>query len=206
MPTIYAQDFTDPDAYHEFIRGTGAVEGVVTARGDYHATLTFVNFSRVWMGRGEDSLARIAIYTPRTVRTTMMFATDQDQPARQIAGLERQPDEVTVVSLGSSDHVRSSMGAVTLPPEDLAALGQAISDRELTPASFTHRVTPSKSAMSRLRSLHEAVGHLAKKAPDILAMPEVARALEEALTEGTVWCLASAKPADLRGTISNTQQ
>jgi AraC-like DNA-binding protein len=48
--------------------------------------------------------------------------------------------------------------------------------------------------MLRLRSLHEAVGHLAKKAPDILARSEVARAIEEALQEAIVLCLASAEP------------
>jgi len=198
MTYIATQSFTDPDSYYESIGGVGPVEGIVTARGNYHATLTRVNFSRLWMRRGEDSLAQVAIYTPRMARTTIMFAADQDQPASQIAGVERRSDEVTVVSLGSSEHVRTSAaarwGAVTLPPEDLATLGQAISGHELTPPSFTHHVKPSKSAMLRLRSLHEAVGHLAKKAPDILARSEVARAIEEALQEAIVLCLASAEP------------
>jgi AraC-like DNA-binding protein len=198
MTYIATQAFTDPDSYYESIGGVGPVEGIVTARGNYHATLTCVNFSRLWMRRGEDSLAQVSIFTPRMARTTITFAADQDQPAYQIAGEEKQPDEVTVVSLGSSQHVRTSAaarwGAVTLPPEDFAALGQRIIGRELTPPSFTHQVKPSKSAMSRLRSLHEAVAHLAKKAPDILASPEVARAMEEALQEATVFCLASAEP------------
>jgi hypothetical protein len=40
---------------------------MVTARGDYHAEFTHVNFSRLWMSRGEDRLARVAIYTLRWV-------------------------------------------------------------------------------------------------------------------------------------------
>src|SRR5262249_60635551 len=101
MPYTAHQAFPDPDSYHESIGGVGPVEGIITARGNYHATLTCVNFRRLWMRRGEDSLARVAIYTPRMARTTIMFATDQDQPGRQIAGVERQPDEMTVGSLGS---------------------------------------------------------------------------------------------------------
>jgi AraC-like DNA-binding protein len=202
MPDIATQAFGDPDAYYDSIRG--AVEGIVTARGDYHAEFTRVDFSRLWMSRGEDSLARVSIYTPLWPRTTILFATDQDQPATQIAGMEVLPDEVAVISFGSSDHLRTSAaarwGGVSLQFEDLAALGQAITGRELAPPSFTHRIKPSRSVFLRLRHLHKAASQLAKKASDILAKPEVARAMEEALIEAMVWCLASAEPADMRST------
>lgn len=49
-----------------------------------------------------------------------------------------------------------------------------------------------------MRKLHEAVGHLAKTAPDILAKPEVARAIEEALAEAMVLCTAEGHSDDLR--------
>jgi len=199
MPKIFAQDFTDPDEYYASI---GGFEGIVTARGDYHAKLTSVNFSRLWMSRGEDSLARICTFTPPSGRTEILFGTDQDQPAQQIAGMERPFDKVTAISIGSSYHVRTSAacrwGAMSLPSADLATLGLAISGRQLMPPSFTHHIKPSTSAFLRLRHLHEAAGHLARKTPDILAKPEVARALEEALGEAVVLCLAGAEPADVR--------
>jgi hypothetical protein len=44
--------------------------------------------------------------------------------------------------------------------------------------------------------LHEAVGHLAKTAPDILAKPEVARAIEEALVEAMILCLTQGHCVD----------
>ena len=50
--------------------------------------------------------------------------------------------------------------------------------------------------MSRLLNLHEAAGHLAKSAPDILVKPEVARAMDEALVEAMVSCLASGEPIE----------
>ena len=201
MPDIDAQEFTDPHAYYGSIRN--AVEGVVTARGRYHAEFTHVDFSRLWMSRGEESLARVSIYTPQWPRTTILFATDPDQAATQIAGMEVQTDEVAVISFGSSDHLRTSAetrwGGVSLPSDDLAALGQAICGRELTPPSFTHRVKPSPSAFLRLRHLHKAVRHLARKAPDILARPEVAQAMEEALREAMVLCLGG-ETADVPST------
>ena len=202
MPDVAAHAFTDPDQFYSAIRNW--VDGFVTERGDYRAEFTRVDFSRLWISRGEESLARVVTVTPRVERTTILFGTDQDQPAMRVAGIEVAPDEAAVISFGSADHVwspeASRWGGISLTREDLAALGQAISGREVTPPSFTHRIKPSTSAFLRLRHLHKAARHLAKKAPDILAKPEVARAMEEALAEAMVLCLASAEPADVRST------
>ncbi len=51
---------------------------------------------------------------------------------------------------------------------------------------------------SRLLLLHEAAGHLAKTASDILAKPEVARAIEEALVEAMILCLTEGHSGDVR--------
>ena len=83
-------------------------------------------------------------------------------------------------------------------PEDLAAASKAIIGRELVPASFACGLTPPAAALSRLRKLHEAADHLAKTAPDILARPEVARAIEEALVEAMILCLTEGDLDDVR--------
>jgi AraC-like DNA-binding protein len=82
--------------------------------------------------------------------------------------------------------------------EDLAAAGEAIVGRELAPPTSMQRLKPPGALFARLRNVHEAAVQLAKTAPDILAAPEVARAMEEALVEAMVRCLASWEPADLR--------
>jgi AraC-like DNA-binding protein len=46
--------------------------------------------------------------------------------------------------------------------------------------------------------LHETASRLAKNAPDILANAEVARAIEQALIEVIILCLAGVDPADTR--------
>ena len=70
---------------------------------------------------------------------------------------------------------------MSLMPEDLAAAGRVIVGREVTaPSPLTYRLSPPPAILLRLLNLHEAAGHLAKTAPDILAQPEVARALEYA--------------------------
>jgi AraC-like DNA-binding protein len=85
-----------------------------------------------------------------------------------------------------------------LTPEDLAAASKAIIGRELVPASFARSLTPPTAALSRLRKLHETADHLAKTAPDILAKPEVARAIETALVEAMVFCIADRHSGDVR--------
>jgi len=45
--------------------------------------------------------------------------------------------------------------------------------------------------MARLQRLHAAAGHLAEDAPDVIANPEAARGLEQALIHALVACLAT---------------
>src|SRR6202022_1402901 len=115
------------------------------------------------------------------------------------SGLELATDEIIVIGFGAASHHRSSAacrwGAISLTLEDLVAAGRAIIGRELTASPFTHRIRPLSPLLSRLRNLHEAAGHLAKTAPDILAHPEVARALEHGLARAMIWCISGGETA-----------
>jgi transcriptional regulator GlxA family with amidase domain len=51
--------------------------------------------------------------------------------------------------------------------------------------------------MSRLLSLHGNAERLAKTTPDILAKPEVARALEQALVDTMIRCLTESMPVEM---------
>jgi hypothetical protein len=53
----------------------------VTARGDYRVELVRIDLHRIWMHRGDESLARVLNYTPSGKRATLLFGTDQSQPA-----------------------------------------------------------------------------------------------------------------------------
>jgi AraC-like DNA-binding protein len=78
-----------------------------------------------------------------------------------------------------------------LPPEDLAAAGNAVIGRELMSPAALQIIRPPPHMMSRLRHLHQAVDHLSEGAPDILAHPEAARALEQALVQALVACISA---------------
>lgn len=84
--------------------------------------------------------------------------------------------------------------AMSLMPEDLAATGRAMLGREIRAPSVNHLVRPPVPAMSRLLHLHEAAGHLARVAPDVLAHAEVAKAMEQALLTALMACVAHSAP------------
>ena len=85
-----------------------------------------------------------------------------------------------------------------LAPGDLHAAGEIFTGRGLEPPTLPTSVTPPAPALARLRKLHNAASHLARDAPDILAKSEVARAVEQALVEAMVVCLAGSGSDDMR--------
>ena len=197
MPASAVSTFTEPDAYHEAIQNA-EVEGVVTARGTYRTELTRIRLHRLWMQRGAESLPRVMNCKVDGTRPGILFATDQNQPAHHVGGVELPPGEIMIGS-GSDYHHRSSAacrwGAMSLPVDDLAIAGRAIIGRDLAVPSLT-RVRPPPALLARLLSLHEAAVQLAKNAPDILAKGEVARAIEQALMDAMVRCLSEREAAD----------
>jgi hypothetical protein len=85
MPDSAVLTFTDPDVYYAAVRNA-QVEGVVTARGSFRAELTRIDLHRLWMLRGEESLARIHSVAIGQ-RAAILFATDPNPP-EYIDGME----------------------------------------------------------------------------------------------------------------------
>src|SRR5712691_1649389 len=201
MPSSTVRTFDDPDVYHAAIRAQ-QVDGVITARGNFHAELTRIDFDRLLMQRASENLPRVLNISARPDRAAIIFAMDQDQPVIQVSGMALSGGEIIAWDSGSPGHHRSAAacqwGSMSLTQQDLLAAREGIAGRESTPPSFPHRIRPPPPALSRLLSLNGAATHLAKTAPDILAKPEVARAMEQALVEAMVWCLASGDPIDVR--------
>ena len=193
MPSSAVRTFTDPVAYFTGIRNLQIV-GIVRRRGEFSARSTRIDLHRLWMHSFDENLPRIMKVTPSGTRALIIFATGAGRPGVQVNGIEISQDQIASIALDWDWYLRSSApsewGTMSLAPEDLRAAGEAITGRELLPATFARRLTPPARALSRLRKLHEAASHLAKAASDILTKPEVARAIEQALVEAMVFCLA----------------
>jgi AraC-like DNA-binding protein len=178
------------------------IDEVITKRGEFRAESTRIDLHRLWMHRFDESLPRIMRITPSGKRSLILFATDPYQPEMQVNGIEASHDQIAMFGLDWPYYLRSSAacgwGTMSLTPEDLAAASEVIIGRPLMPPSFPRWTNPPASVASRLLQLHEAAGHLAKTAPDILAKPEVARAIEEALVEAMILCLTEGHLDDVR--------
>ena len=200
MASSTVRTFTDPDAYHAAIRHTHA-EGIVTGRGQFRAELTLVRLDRVSLHRSEEALPRLTYSAVDPALFLVAFPVHRDQQL-YLGGLEMAHGDIFAFRAGSEAYNRLAAGCrwgtIFLTHEDIAAAGEAIVARELTAPPVTHRIKPPRVALYRLLNLHEAAGHLAKTAPDILVKPEVARAMDQAVVEAMVGCLASDDPVNDR--------
>ena len=201
MPSSATRTFTEPDMYFAGIRNL-QIDGVITKRGDFRAESTRIDLHRLWMHRFDERLPRIMRITPSGRRLVILFATNSNQPKMQVSGIERSQNQITVIGSHGPYYLRSSAacgwGTMSLTSEDLAAASEAIIGRPLMLPSYPRWTSPPAPVKSRVLQLHEAAGHLAKTAPDILAKPEVARAIEEALVEAMILCLTEGHSDNVR--------
>jgi AraC-like DNA-binding protein len=127
-------------------------------------------------------------------RAIILFRT-QAGPSLLQNGLEVQPSHIIRSSAGQSYHQRSSgsacLAAMSLSLEDMANLGRTMAGRDLMPPRDMLIFAPPPAALTKLRRLHAAAAHLAETAPEIIANPDAARGLEQALIEAMVGCFGN---------------
>ena len=192
MPSSAVRTFTDPDEYASAIRATKA-ELTVIGSGQFAAEIIRIDLHRLWMQRYFDNLPRVGHSAAMSGRAIISFRTGPG-PALLAGAVEMQPTSIVRCCEGSSNFQRSSgsasWGSMSLPVEDMVSVGTAVAGCDLVPPSDTVTVIPPPAAMSKLQRLHAAAGHLAKEAPEIIANPDAARGLEQALIEAMGSCLA----------------
>lgn len=192
MPGSIHSVFSDPFCFQSAIRAAN-VDFSIRAAGAYRAELTRIDFKRLWMQRGSESLARVAHAANSPNRAPIFFLTDANQRSMHHSGMELSTDEIAVYARSATHHHRNSgpvrWGAMSLTPDDLASVSYAVAGRELAVPAATRRVRPKPADLSRLRSLHEAAGKIAIDTPDFFANEEAARALENSLLHAMINCL-----------------
>jgi AraC-like DNA-binding protein len=182
--------FSDPDDYAASVQQR-TVELTVTGRGAFTAILTRIDLHRLSLQRFSDNLPRVAHVAAWAGRTILAFRT-RSGPSLAWSGLEMRPGDIVRHGDGQSHSTRSSgcagLGTMSLPSEDLVSLEPA-AGVDLTPLRDAVLVTPPPAAMARLQRLHSEAARLAEEAPEIIADPNAARGLEQALIEGIAGCL-----------------
>jgi AraC-like DNA-binding protein len=200
MPSSAVHIFTDPYDYAAAVRGSN-VEVTILGRGQFTAKLTRIDMHRLWMQRYSDNLPRVghSAMSGMKGRAVVAFRTAPG-PSLVWGCSEMHPTNIVRHSEGESAFHRSagslSWASMSLPVEEMALLGATIAGCDLTPPKQALTLTPAPQAIEKLQRLHAAAGRLAKDAPEIIAHPEAAHGLEQALIEAMVGALANREEHD----------
>ena len=191
MPSSAVRTFSDPDDYAASIRNTKA-EVTVTGRGQFTAKIISIGLHRLWMQRFSDNLPRVGHSAATTGRVIISFRTHPG-PSLLWGSAEMHATNIVRHGEGESTFQRSSgsanWGAMSLSLEVAATVGETFAGSDMMPPRNATLITPSPAAIARLQRLHAAAGQLAENAPEIIAHPEAARGLEQALIAAWAGCL-----------------
>jgi AraC-like DNA-binding protein len=184
--------FGDPDDFRANLREAG-IELVLTAFGDFRAHVTLVELRQLRLLYIWEEQPRIAFVS---LAPELAFVTFAAQPCRPMTwgGLRLLPGDVVFHGQGEHMHQRTSgvchWAFISQTSEHLSASSKALTGKELLPPPAGRVLRLSSSAIVRLRQLHAGARRLLEKKPELIAHPEVARALEQDLTRALVTCLS----------------
>jgi AraC-like DNA-binding protein len=185
--------FANPDDYQAGF-GAANVNLIVSGGGDFNARLTWLHLRRLHMLRGCENLPRIAFISLSPAQVFVSFPTSEGRPLTY-SGLGLQFGDVVFHSRGERTHQRtngeSQWGLISLPSEQLAACGKALTGLKITAPPIGRVLRPSRMAATRLLRLHSRACRLAETRYKLIANPEVARALEQELLHALVNCLTA---------------
>jgi AraC-like DNA-binding protein len=184
--------FTNPDDYQARIGGT-SVDLVVTGPGDFKARLTWLKLRQLHVLRGCENLPRIAYVSLSPSRVFVSFPTST---ATQIwRGVDLQFGEIVFHGRGEQTHHwttgASDWGLISLPHEQLAVYGKALTGLEMTSPPVGRVLRASPIAAAHLLYLHSKACGLAETRHEIVRHPEVVRALEQEMLHALVNCLTA---------------
>ena len=191
MPLSRVFSFTDPLACQAVIWSADC-ELFPTAKGNFRAEITQIGMNRLWMHRIRVSLPEVNTVAVKPGRRSIGFLTEPHSSPLLHCGLEVLSGDI-VVNGFDVIHQRSNAnfhyGTMSLPIDDLDAAAEAIIGREFPNTPYKRIIRPASALMLRLLRLHKGVGQLAHDSPDILELPQVARAIENELVHIMVRCL-----------------
>jgi AraC-like DNA-binding protein len=197
MPSCSTCVTTDIDQFRNALRPSDG-ELTVTGRGHFEAAIVRVTMSRLWMQSAREKLARTWYTEVPADRGSIAFLLAPGMAVQQ--GVEMSAGDISLKCRGEPVWQRlghsAQWGSISLSLEDWSEIASVIAGRELLPACRSMLVTPKGPALATLRRAHSATANLAETTPAMIADPEVARGLEQALIQAMVDCIATTSPHD----------
>lgn len=192
MPDNGTSTFSNPDDYQAGI-GDAKVNLIVTGGGNFKARLTWLTLRHLRVLQGCENLPRIAYISLSPDRAFVSFPTSGSPSIW--AGHELRVGDIVFHGGGERTHHRTSgdskWGLLSVPPDQLVACGKALTGLEIISPPAGRVLRPSRIAAERLLRLHSKACHLAETRHEIIAHPEVTRALEQELLYALFNCLTA---------------
>jgi AraC-like DNA-binding protein len=192
MATSTVLILTESEQYEQSVRGVDVRE-FITGPGNYRSRLTKIALDHLWIQRSYKTVAGVSHTAVAEGRAPIAFPVDNDQQPTLNNGRPLCPGEIVCYAPGTEHHLRTAANyhvcGISLTPEALTDYALALAGRELNAPAATRVVRPSSAPMLRLMRLHKAACDLATDAPDLLAHPAVARAMEQELVRAMLACL-----------------
>jgi AraC-like DNA-binding protein len=190
--------FDNPDEYCAAI-GAARVNIIVTGGGDFNARLTWLNLEHLYLLHGRENLPRIGFFSLPPARAFVSFPTKPEVPLTY-GGFDSRFGDVVLHGRGERTHQRisgeSQWGLISLSHEQLAASAKALTGKKIMSPPEGRMLRPPRSTASRFLRLHLKVCRLVETRLELIANPEVARALQQELLEALVNCLTGGDACD----------
>jgi AraC-like DNA-binding protein len=185
--------FANLDDYRAAIR-TARVNLIVTGGGDFNARLTWLALDRLYLLHSREKLPRIGFFSLSPTRAFASFRTSAASPLTYSA-FDLQFGDIVFHGRGERTHQRtdgeSQWALISLPHEQLAACSKALTGTKIISPPEGRVLRPSRRAAKRLLQLHSKICRLVKTKQELIANPEVARAIEQELLHALVNCLTA---------------
>jgi AraC-like DNA-binding protein len=180
----------------------GATAKIVATRAEpYEARLTRIEFGRLWIYSSSETSPRVRTVTQRTDRAFIKFLA-RPGPDLVVDGAMLPFGAIVRHRPGHEYYERShgelQQAGMSLPIEDWATIASVMAGCDPAGPRDTEVLTPAPAAMERLLRLHATVAALAELTPEVVGVPEAARAIEQSLIESMAGCLSTAEPGDER--------
>jgi AraC-like DNA-binding protein len=184
--------FANPDDYGAAI-GAASLKLIVTGRGDFNARLSWLKLDHLLLLHGRENLPRIGFFSFSPKQAVVSFPTSTASHLTY-GGVGLRFGDLVFHSRGERGHQRtngeSRWGLISLSHEGLAACTKALTGTKIVSPPENRVLRPPRGAARRLLRLHSKVCRLVETRIELIANPEVARALEQELLQALVDCLA----------------
>ena len=183
--------FANPVDYCAAI-GAAGLKLIVTGGGAFNARLSWLKLDHLFLLHGRENLPRIGFFSLSPKQAFFSFPTKPESPLTY-GGFCLQLGDVVLHGHGERSHQRtngkSQWGLISLSHGGLAAYAKVLTGTTISSSPEGRVLRPSHSTAGRLLLLHRKVCRLVETRQELIANPEVARALEQELLQTLISCL-----------------